>query len=326
MAITYGPFASGAGASVGQDDYFDYLGPMLQGDGVNSSSFSGANLQVYGNSSGLQVLVRPGSALIRGSFYRNTTGDTVLTIQNNSSGSTRIDRVVLTHNRTSALITPTVITGTPGGGAPAYTQTAGGVWQIPLAQVTVASGAAGINPGDVNDERQYLPLRVGVCDTRYATPPADGSQGRVFYDKNPTVLGLIATDGTAWTPLRVPDTGWQNLTLTAGWTTEGYGPTVRKAGSTVMLRGDITGSFSSASQITTLPAAYRPAYPLNFPANVLRYRNGSNTVINFPKVGTQLTVNPDGSVVFSDGVGVYDLSDSGFFDLRAIFNVTYLAG
>lgn len=257
----FGPFAAGVGASVGQDDYFDYLGPMLQGDGVNTTTFGGTSLQVFGNSSGLQVLVRQGSALVRGTFYRCVTGTVNLNVQPNSSGSTRIDRVVLNHDRAGGVLAPLVVMGTPGAGAPALTQAVGGTWQIPLAQVTVVSGATTINPGDVADERQYLPLKLAVCDTRYATPPPDGSQGRAFYDKNPSVMDLIVTNGTTWSRTSRPaDSGWTAVTV-PNFNIYGVGVRYRQVGSLTEMRGELGSSNNGSSDVAVgLPTPDRPLY------------------------------------------------------------------
>lgn len=262
----YGPFPSGAGASLGIDEYADYLGPMLQGDGVNTTTYGDATLQVYADNSGLQVRVRPGSAMIRGGMYALDDPAT-LTIQPNSSTSQRIDRVVLTHNRTSNLIIPTVIVGTPGAGAPALNQTVGGVWQFPLAQVTVAPNAGGIAPGDVADDRQYLPLKVGVCNTVNTTPPVDGSKGRVFYDRNPAVMGLIVTTGSRWVPLTgSADSGWQNLQGIA----EGYGSCVvqyRTIGKIVFVR--FTGVVhTDSTAVAAIPQSVAPSINVIVPAEV----------------------------------------------------------
>jgi hypothetical protein len=98
MTQKSGPFAAGAGASLGQDDYIDALGPMLQGDGVFTTIFGGTTGQVYANSSGMQVFVRAGLAMVRGAMWSNTA-DIPCTIAANGTGSARIDRVVLRNDR-----------------------------------------------------------------------------------------------------------------------------------------------------------------------------------------------------------------------------------
>ncbi len=324
MTQTYGPFASGAGASLGQDPYLDFLGPMLQGDGVNTNVIGGAALQVYGNSSGLQVLVRAGSALVRGVMYSNTA-DVTLAIGANATGSTRIDRVVLRMNRSANIISPVVIPGTPGSGEPALTQAVGGTWDLPLARVTVAPSASTVAPGDVADERQYLPLRINYCDTRYSTPPVDGSAGRIFYDLNPGVADVIVTNGTAWSPVTLRDSGWSNLSFANSfWTTPGYGPQVRKVGPLVEFRVDALGQFSTgsgpANRIVTLPVGYRPAVSRFFSVPV--DSSGAGVPAS---IGPNVNVNPDGTVL---AYGGRDTSGNfvGLLSVRFFVNVSFIAG
>lgn len=327
MTQTFGPFASGAGASLGQDPYLDFLGPMLQGDGVNTNVIGGSALQVYGNSSGLQVLVRSGSALVRGVMYSNTA-DVTLAIGANSSGSTRIDRVVLRMNRGAATVSLVVIAGTPGGTPvpPAITQTVGGTWDITLAQVRVVTGATTIAPGDVSDERVYLPMKVAYCDTSYATPPVDGSMGRLFYDKNPAVLGFIATDGTTWSPVVESDSGWVNLTFAGtNWSTSGYGPQVRRRGKLVEFRVDglSTATFTgnTGTWMCTLPVGYRPG-PAGRLFPVAADASGAGSAIPIsPLVG----IDSNGKVVVNGGKA-YNGSDIGWDGVRFLINVSFLAG
>lgn len=273
MTQKSGPFATGAGFNLGQDDMIDVLGPMLQGDGVNTTTYGGSSVQVYGSSSGLQVFVRAGSACSRGLMYFNTA-DVALAISANGSGSARIDRVVLRNDRGHSgggQITPVVITGTPSATpvAPAYQQNVGGVWDIPLAQVRVAAGAAGISPGDVSDERQYMPLHVGVCDTSLPlfTPPVDGSAGRVFYDKNPAVMDLVVTDGATWRTVANQDSTWQNVAFDNDrWINAGFGNRYRKVGPSVEVHATVQGTGATiVRQMFTLPPGCRPVDPRTFP-------------------------------------------------------------
>lgn len=270
MTQKYGPFAAGAGASLGQDDYLDGLGPMLQGDGVNTTTYGDSTLQVYGNSSGMLVLMRAGTAMSRGAYYSNSA-DVSLAIAA-STTSPRIDRVVLRNDRGHSgggQIYPFVITGTAASVpiAPAITQTPGGTWDFPLAQVAIPASASGIVPGNVSDERQYLPLHFGVCDTSrpYSTPPVNGSAGRVFYDNNPAVLDVIATNGSTWQAVRGwwnTDSGTQALGLAGGAFTGTA--TYRQLGRIVFLDGAVTATSDSLGMLA-LPPSVAPVAPKNFP-------------------------------------------------------------
>jgi hypothetical protein len=135
LGITTGPSAG---------VYGDYTSPQL----------------VYGDSSGLQVKVAADRyALVRGHVW--WSGSTILTkaIASNSSGSTRVDLVVLQLSRTTWDVTVTIVQGTPGAGAPAATLNTGttGVFQLVLAQVSVANSASTITAGNVT----YVATHIG---------------------------------------------------------------------------------------------------------------------------------------------------------------------
>jgi hypothetical protein len=107
---------------------------------------------VSGDSSGMQVKVAADRyAMVRGHVW--WSGSTIFTkaIGANASGSTRTDLVVLRLSRTTWDVTVVVIAGTPGSGAPSPVQdvTTTGSFDLPLATVTVTSGAASISAGNV---------------------------------------------------------------------------------------------------------------------------------------------------------------------------------
>jgi hypothetical protein len=264
MTSKYGPFAAGAGFALSQDDYIDILGPMLQGDGVNTQYFGTSPLQVRGNSSGMQVLVAPGQGLIRGVFY-SSDSDVTVTVPA-ASGSPRIDRVVLRLDRNHAgggQVYPILIEGTPGGSAPALTRDIGGVWDIPLAQVRVGAGVGGINPEDVTDERLYLPLKVPVIDSRITSPytvPA-----KMLYDKNPdpNIVGLWESNGTTWRRIKPYDSGWQYIGQQPEWIGMNGSHSLlayRVLGNQVWWRADIAHDYGSNPDINVAPASLMPAW------------------------------------------------------------------
>lgn len=120
--------------------------------------FRGAlnELQGYADSTGLQVKVKTGKALIKGHFYKSDA-ETVLAIGANSSGNPRIDLVVLRANFATRAVNLAVVPGTPAASpvAPALTQTSG-VWELAIAEVAVANGAVTIAAGDVTDRRTLV--------------------------------------------------------------------------------------------------------------------------------------------------------------------------
>jgi hypothetical protein len=131
----------------------DFNDGMLRPSGIFPESLLGT-LTVTAPNGNLSVTVGAGEANVKGFYYRNTANK-VLAIAANPSGSTRVDRVVLRLNRAANTLTAIVIQGTPGAGAPAYTQVVGGTWDWPVAQVLVANGASVLTNANVTDERVY---------------------------------------------------------------------------------------------------------------------------------------------------------------------------
>lgn len=110
----------------------------------------------------VQVTVATGLGLSYGGWYYN---DAPLNIAiPTPATSTRIDRIVLRKSWASQTVRLTRIAGVEGSGSasalgigtPAYTQTAGTTWDVPLFQVTINTSGTITNP--VTDERVYLPV------------------------------------------------------------------------------------------------------------------------------------------------------------------------
>ena len=130
------------------------------GEGVKSSA--GFELEPYADSSGMNVKVKSGQALIRGHYY-NSTAEETLTIAAADATNPRIDRVVLQLDPSANSILLVVLTGTPGAtpAAPELTQTDSNIYEISLATVAVAANATSIAPENVTDTRTML---LGVQD------------------------------------------------------------------------------------------------------------------------------------------------------------------
>jgi hypothetical protein len=177
LSISFGPRAAVVG---------DYTSPQL----------------VYGDSSGMQVKVAADRyALVRGHEW--WSGSTIFTkaIASNSSGSTRTDLVVLRLSRTTWDVTTVVITGTPGGGAPSPTQdlSTTGSFDLPLATVTVASGASSISAANVT----YVATHVGT-DGNLRIPSLSG----LSYVPNPYAGLTVSMDPTGQ-QVRKNASGWE---------------------------------------------------------------------------------------------------------------------
>lgn len=148
-----------AGSRVVDDAQYEHLAwGWSRADGILGNT--GDTSVVFGDSSGRQVKVRSGKrGFVRGRGWYSGTSDNILSIAANASGSTRLDVVVLRLTRSTWAVTAAIVQGTPGAGVPAITQDATGgttgVWEIPLAVVTVANGAATISAGNVADTTWY---------------------------------------------------------------------------------------------------------------------------------------------------------------------------
>lgn len=115
------------------------------------------DLEVFGDSSGRQVKVRTGAAIVEGHYYDSDATET-LALAANSSGNPRRDLVVVRVNTSvvPATITLVVIQGTPSGSptTPAHSTTST-IYDLPLGYATVADGAVTIDAGDVVDLRVW---------------------------------------------------------------------------------------------------------------------------------------------------------------------------
>jgi hypothetical protein len=129
-------------------------------DGVVDGYLNEAAVTATG--SNMILSIDTGAFILRGHPYRNSASANV-TVTANATGSTRIDRVVIRHypkgtaNEGHAEFA--ILVGTTS--APAVTQSAA-VWEVSLAQVSVANGATSISQGNVTDERPYTgPVAAG---------------------------------------------------------------------------------------------------------------------------------------------------------------------
>lgn len=126
------------------------------GEGVKGSS-AGTELKPFGDSTGLQVKVPAGQAMVRGHYYTSTAQET-LAIGAAHATLGRIDSVVLELDPSGNTILLKVVAGTAAStpAAPTLTQTDAGIYQIRLANVTVAAAATTISAGNVADTRTFL--------------------------------------------------------------------------------------------------------------------------------------------------------------------------
>lgn len=116
----------------------------------------------------MTVSIAQGEAMIQGFHYKND-GILGFPMGANSSGSTRTDTIVLRLNRTLNTLQGVVVTGTPGAGAPALTQIAGGTWEFPLVDVAIPTGTTTITSAMLTDRRVWSKALVSSDEVSTAT-------------------------------------------------------------------------------------------------------------------------------------------------------------
>lgn len=195
MAQSSFPFQSVDTTETQYSQLFRLLTP--RGHGING--VPGDNiLKASANSSGMNVTVTAGQAIVRGHMYISTATET-LTIQPSESNP-RIDTVVLTLDPTANSIVLAVVKGTAAvsPAAPTLTQTDSGNYQFPLANVSVASSATTISAGNVTDRREFLydvwttatrpSPRLGLLGINTTSNQVEWYNGTTWVDVAPTAL------------------------------------------------------------------------------------------------------------------------------------------
>lgn len=143
------------------------------GTGLVSSPGSGLNTwAVTADGSARSVVVATGAAVVEGIPLWNDAARTV-TISANASGNPRIDTIVIEvvpqGNATEGKVTLKVVEGTAAASpvAPTLTQTTT-LYQFPLANVSVANGAATIAQANITDRRDYVERAVTTIESDVA--------------------------------------------------------------------------------------------------------------------------------------------------------------
>jgi hypothetical protein len=168
------------------------------------------SLEPFGDSSGMQVKVKTGKAWIKGHYYVSDT-EVTLPIATANATNPRIDRVTVRADFGANSIVLAVVQGTPAASPalPPLTQTTA-VWEIPVAEVTVAAGAVTIAASAVVDGREQVATKGDRFD------PGAVGLAPSFYPVGLTI-GLVATadgwpvTGTLTTYRRSGSRIWQEL-------------------------------------------------------------------------------------------------------------------
>lgn len=200
-------------------------------------SFGDASLRTAGDSTGMNVKVSAGPAIVRGFFLSSTTTETLPIAP--AAAQARVDRVVARLDPAADSITFAVRQGTPAVSPepPSLTQTDTGIWEMPLSRVTVRAGTATIAAADVVDERPWIGHRVGVWTSD--TQPVAPRRGR---------LGLNTSSGRweYWT-----GTAWTDLAPIVTWASITGRPATFAPSAHTHAQADITGLVAALASINT---------------------------------------------------------------------------
>lgn len=173
---------------------YSYLMSKFHEHGVFAVEDASSDCKVFGDSSGMQVKVPIGFAMIRGFMYWNDAQATVAI--GAASASPRKDLVVLRLDPSVDSIVLAVKAGTPAGSPvdPSLTQTDTGIYEIPLARVNVATSTTTISAGIVDDLRPFLSRPFG----RWTTNKRPSSPYKGQIGLNLTLMKPEFYDGSTW--------------------------------------------------------------------------------------------------------------------------------
>ena len=132
----------------------------------------------------MSVDVDSGAMLVRGRIYENTASNT-LTIDDNDSIYARIDRVVVQVDFSAQTIRLAIHEGTPAltPALPTLTQTTS-LYEVPLAYVWVASGAATITDEEIHEERTFACFAPNFNETSFTINALKNSEFMAFSELN----------------------------------------------------------------------------------------------------------------------------------------------
>lgn len=200
--------------------------------------------------------------LVRGFAYDSGATDIPLTCAANTSGATRIDLIVLRLDRTTWTVKEAVVQGTPGSGAPAAVQNTGaiGVWDLPIASVSVVNGASTLAAGTVTPLAWYVGDDGQILCTPTTRPPH--SNGRRI--RETTTGRTYESNGTTWVTL-YDNSGTLSAQLFPGYTATQN--SIRRLNGVVVfaltVRKNVTIAAGTDSFIGTVPTGFTPDFTVD---------------------------------------------------------------
>ena len=262
---------------------------------------------VYGDSSGRLVKVRADRyGLVRGRLWTSGSAELSITIAANATSYTRIDRLVLRYNRSTFDVRLAVVQGAAAAtpAVPALTNNEGltGVWELPIAQITVPAGAAVITAGNVKIDGWYLSEDGGVVCTSTSRPPVALVGAGVHMTETDTGSSYMSTR-VAWL-LIGEDSGDAALTFYTGWANSLT--KIRRRNGLVVLnlsfrRAAANLAASTTVNICTVPIGFRPAYEIRANGSVF------NTALRATDVW--LRILPSGLIYTTDFTTIWENGD-----------------
>ncbi|EFL15318.1 tail fiber domain-containing protein [Streptomyces sp. C] len=247
MAITSYPFD----AQAVTETQFSQMFREFQDSGV-VASFGSSGFTVTAGTA-MTLNVSSGLAFLRGFMAQATATETVTIPAANTS--LRVDRVILRLDPALNSVVLAVKTGTAGSSTPpSLTQTDTGIYELPLAQVTVNANVTSITSSDITRTRPFVGTRILCWNTN--TRPASPRLGQIGW--NADTSSFEFWNDTAWAPL-IGNVSWSTLTGK---------PTTFTPSTHTHLWADITDRPSSLppaahthdwSQVTSKPTSFVPS-------------------------------------------------------------------
>jgi hypothetical protein len=177
------------------ESQFSEWATNFQETGVQGSP-TGTELGITVTGSDLNLTIAAGKAFIRGHYYINTS-DLVLAVT--SAGvNTRIDIVVVELDPEANTIVTKIVSGTAVASdpvAPTLTQSATGIYQLPISTLTIPASTVAITSGMLVDTRTFMGNRIGIWTT--ATRPANPTAYQTL-GYNTTIESHESWNGTGW--------------------------------------------------------------------------------------------------------------------------------
>lgn len=177
-------------------------------DGVHAEDPTSTALKVTGSGTAT-VSLAVGEAFVNGFYYKNDTTKSIA-VTTNLGTSARVDMVILRASMSAKTVTAVYKTG--GTSAPTLAADEAGIYEIPLAQCTVAAGSSVVTAVNTLDRRWFTD-RGSVPGIPGARRPSVKSQLLVEGGS------LYVGDGASWRWLSTA--GIEDSTYTPAWTAGG---------------------------------------------------------------------------------------------------------